>query len=171
MLMGMTGIAVCAVNTADYNLFWPGFFFHPWKNPTQECCRFAHKHFGCKRCFLASGCWRLGCTRAASELRRKGTLLSPSSHTHLQHVLHGHGYTVCMAVATRGIVASSPQPRGLQHCIGSAAGAGRTWYMERAGFVRLDLSVWVFSEVLDDPCGSCVRPGIALLEQGVHLQV
>lgn len=34
----------------------------------------------------------------------------------------------------------------------------------------LDLSVWAFSQVLDDPGGSCVRTGIALLEQGACLQ-
>lgn len=43
--------------------------------------------------------------------------------------------------------------------------------MEHAGFVCLDLSVWVFSGALNDRRGSCVRPGIAMLEQGACPQV
>lgn len=87
---------------------------------------------------------------------------------------------LCMAMATAwGIMAGSRQPRGLQHRTqaevgvqaGSTARAERTWCVEHAGFVRLDLSVWVFSKALDDPHGSCVRPRIALLEQGACLQV
>jgi len=94
------------------------------------------------------------------------------SHPHLQRGLHGRGYV--------GIVARGRQP-GDYSTVGRQGWAGR-WgaqpgpsgrggCVERARFVRPDLSVWVFSDVLDDRRGSGVRPGIAPPEHGAFLQV
>lgn len=68
-------------------------------------------------------------------------------------------------------MAPSPGDCSTARSPGSAAGAEQTGHVEHAGFVRRDLSVWAFSQVLDDPCGSGVRPGIAPPEQGACLQV
>lgn len=102
----------------------------------------------------------------------------PSCHTHISSVavpaadaVHGHGY-----VGNGGQQPPTPGAAALQagrggQAGGSTAGAERTRCVERARFVRPDLCVWVFSEALDDPCGSGVRPGIALLQQAACLQV